>query len=393
MPIKLLPAIAGNPEWGDIAGNIEFQSDLNNIFSQKSEINHNHNLNDLTEKSYLNLNDLPDLSVFSSIVNTSQKQVCYELDGTDDYIEIKHSSNLDVSSNFAIILSISIDEISEYVVLAAKGDRNDNKSWTIFCDFGTVSVSIGNGTNYFTASHLKLINQGQVYRIVFSYDNSSGIALLSIDNDVQTFDFSGLGNPIANSENILIGKNPANGNCYKIGLYSFFIFQTSLLPAKILQIFNNNLENYSAKIFFSNLLKIGLIGNYFGKYFWFDISGLENHAIISSNLSPKLRAEEIIIPIKFADDDFDLINSIPRGYSIEYISIFNHSINLLDITIDVNSLTIVNETGITNDEEIVSSVHKMISAYNNSDLHIYLNGDDIECDIIIFLKRQIAELV
>ena len=45
--------------WGDIQGTLSDQTDLQAALDLKSDTSHNHNLNDLTEKSYNSLDDLP----------------------------------------------------------------------------------------------------------------------------------------------------------------------------------------------------------------------------------------------------------------------------------------------------------------------------------------------
>jgi ribosomal protein L6P/L9E len=43
MPVNFIPSIALCAKWGNIDGDIESQSDLNNKFSQKADTAHNHN--------------------------------------------------------------------------------------------------------------------------------------------------------------------------------------------------------------------------------------------------------------------------------------------------------------------------------------------------------------
>jgi uncharacterized Zn-binding protein involved in type VI secretion len=56
-------------EWGLITGTLSDQTDLQTALNNKSATTHNHNLNDLTEKSYNSLTDKPNLSSLHSHSN------------------------------------------------------------------------------------------------------------------------------------------------------------------------------------------------------------------------------------------------------------------------------------------------------------------------------------
>lgn len=55
----------GIPSWGSITGTLSDQTDLQGALDNKSATTHNHNLNDLSEKSYNSLSDKPTLGTIA----------------------------------------------------------------------------------------------------------------------------------------------------------------------------------------------------------------------------------------------------------------------------------------------------------------------------------------
>ncbi|MDX9790452.1 MAG: hypothetical protein RBT61_06465, partial [Candidatus Kapabacteria bacterium] len=192
MPIKMLPHITGNPEWGDIAGSLDFQTDLKIILDDKSSIVHNHNLSELDERNYSSLTNLPELSIYARKLNGLSISA-YTCDGIDDYLEIYSSPNLDVKNEFSFIFRFGIVNYENFQVIAAKGVRNSNTGWTLFCDNGILGFSIGDGAKFLTASHSKQLSLGLIYQVSVIYSNTSKELKLWIDDDAESFDFSNLG--------------------------------------------------------------------------------------------------------------------------------------------------------------------------------------------------------
>lgn len=388
MPIKLLPAVNGNPEWGDIAGNINLQSDLQSRLDSKSSAEHNHNLSELNEKSYNSLDDLPELSDFSKLSNMPQPAYCFKCDGIDDYFQIKSSIDIDVSENFSIIMRVSILQHGEFRVIAAKGSRSSNTGWTIFCDYGTLGFSIGDGSKYLTASHSQSLDEGKIYQISVSYNHSSKILNLGIDNLIEVFEFTNLNLPAMNVNPLLIGKNPASNQFTNIAVHSFFFIDETLNSDKLVQLFANGNFVVSSGIYLDYDVKLAFIPNYFGKYYWYDTSGNERHAEILGNMQPAFNPHKIIIPLLELEDDIYLTDAVPAGYSIDYITVFNHDTEDNEITITAGADTIVNMQIIQSEEEKIFSVNKLISFYNSVALTILTENADTEIDVHIILSNH-----
>ncbi|MDT3739819.1 MAG: hypothetical protein RO257_10010 [Candidatus Kapabacteria bacterium] len=392
MPIKLLPAINGNPEWGDISGSIDFQTDLSEILETKSPASHNHGLNSLTEKSYNSLDDLPALDEFLNINAAAQLLPCYKLDGTDDYLEIKHSPAVDSGENFSIIIRTSVITHSAFAVIAAKGVRSTFTGWTLFCDYGTVGFSIGDGTKYLTASHSRILTEGKMEQIAVSYDNSEKKLLLGIDNEIEEYDFASLGTPAGNSSPLLIGKNPVNTNYSQIGVHSVIILRKSLLFNDILKLYNNGTFALYDEYKCSDEISLALLPRAFGKYFWFDSSGGEHHASVMGEMNPVYRSHLVIIPLLLITDDLNLSDAVPDGYSIEYVSFYNHGIEPVGVTFSSGSVELISSESVGADSERTFSLQFLPSVYLSSDVSVTFGTGSIEFDVVIILKNQLPVL-
>ena len=392
MPIKLLPAINGNPEWGDISGSIDFQTDLSEILETKSPASHNHNLNSLTEKSYNSLDDLPVLDEFLNINSASQLIPCYKFDGTDDYLEIKHSPAVDSGENFSIIFRAAVTAHSAFAVIAAKGVRSTFTGWTLFCDFGTVGFSIGDGTKYLTSTHSRILTEDKMEQIAVSYDNSEKKLLLGINNVIEEFDLTSLGTPEGNSSPLLIGKNPANSNYSQIGVHSVIILRKSLLFNDILKLYNNGTFALYDEYKCSVEISLALLPRAFGKYFWFDSSAGEHHASVIGGMIPVYRSHLVVIPLLLITDDLNLSDAVPEGYSIEYISFYNHGIEPVDVTFSSGSLELISSESVGADSERTFSLQFLPSVYLSSDVSVTFGTGSIEFDVVIILKNQLPVL-
>lgn len=393
MPIKLLPAISGNPEWGDIAGSLEFQSDLKNALDNKSPQTHNHNLNDLNEKSYNSLDDLPNLSNFARLDNLPEPLPCYITDGTDDYLEIKSSSDIDVSENFSFVIRTSIESHGEFKILAAKGVRSSNTGWTLFCDYGTIGFSIGDGSKYLTATHTQILDESKIYQIAVSYNHSTHQLLLGINNIVEEFDFTSLNEPVGNSDSALIAKIPASSNFTEMAVHSFFFFGNSLSSDTIIQLFSNgNFEIYT-RILLHNDLEMALIPVSFGKFFWYDFAGNEHHAEVKGGMHPAHNAKQIVIPLINLTEDITLTDAIPAGYSVEYFVCYNHDTTSAEISFSVGSNTLISSESIGSDEEKTFAINHLESIYEHSDISVQFDLTIVEFDVHIFLKNQLPILL
>ncbi len=392
MPIKLVPAINGNPEWGDISGSIEFQTDLSAILETKSPANHNHNLNDLTEKSYNSLDDLPILDEFLNINAAAELIPCYKFDGTDDYLEINHSQAVDSGENFSIIICAAAMAHSSFAVIAAKGVRSTFTGWTLFCDYGTVGFSIGDGTKYLTASHSRNLTEGKMYQIVVSYDNSEKKLLLGIDNVIEEFDLASLGAPSGNLSPLLIGKNPANSNYSQIGIHSVIILRKSILLNDILKLYNNGTFTLYDEYKCSAEISLALLPEAFGIYFWFDSSAGEHHASVMGGMVPVYRSHLVVIPLLLITDDTTLSDAVPEGYAIEYVSFYNHGIEPVDVTFSSGSVELISSESVGADGERTFSLQFLPSVYLSSGISISFGSGSIEFDVVIILKNQLPVL-
>jgi hypothetical protein len=392
MPIKLLPAINGNPEWGDISGSIDFQTDLSEILDTKSPASHNHSLNSLTEKSYNSLDHLPNLDEFLNINAAAELIPCYKLDGTDDYIEIKHSSAVDSVENFSIIIRTSVIAHSAFAVIAAKGVRSTFTGWTLFCDYGTVGFSIGDGTKYLTASHSRILTEGEMYQIAVTYDNSEKKLLLGINNVIEEFDLTSLGTPAGNSSPLLIGKNPANSDYSQIGIHSVIILRKLLLLNDILRLYNNGAFIFYDEYKCSDEISLALLPRAFGKYFWFDSSGGEHHASVLGGMIPVFRSNLVVIPLLLITDDVTLFDAVPEGYAIAYVSFYNHGIEQVDVTFSSSAIELISSESVAADSERTFSLQFLPSVYLSSDVSVTFGTGSIEFDVVIILKNQLPVL-
>lgn len=393
MPIKLLPAINGNPEWGDISGSIDFQTDLSEILETKSPANHNHNLNDLNEKSYNSLDDLPVLNEFLNINSAADLIPCYKTDGTDDYLEIKHSPSVDSGENFSIIIRAAMYAHSAFAVIAAKGVRSTFTGWTLFCDYGTVGFSIGDGTKYLTATHSRILTEGKMNQIAVTYDNSEKKLLLGIDNVIEEFDLASLGSPVGNSSSLLIGKNPANSNYSQIGIHSVIILRKSLAVEDIIKLYNNGAFTFYDEYKCSVEISLALLPGAFGKYFWFDSSAGEHHASVMGGMIPVYRSDLVIIPLLLITDDMTLADAVPDGCSIEYVSFYNQAVESVDVTFSSGAIELISSESVGADSERTFSLQFLPSVYLSSDVSISFGTGSIEFDVLIILKNQLPLLI
>ncbi|MBX3043901.1 MAG: hypothetical protein KIT33_08695 [Candidatus Kapabacteria bacterium] len=389
MPIKLFPSLSGNPEWGDIAGSINFQTDLAAILSDKSPQSHNHNLSELFEKSYNSLDDLPDISNFINLDSMPQPAPCYTFDGSDDYLEISHRTIIDVSENFSIILRCSVDEMDEFRVLAAKGIRSSNTGWTIFCDYGTLGFSIGDGSKYLTATHSRLLSEGEIYQIAVSYNHDVRTLILCINNEVESFDFTILNTPQGNISPLIVGKNPANSDFSKLSVVSLIYINDSLSNSELLRNYGNgNMPNYELSIMKTDIA-LALLPTNFGRYYWYDSSLQENHGKINGGMQACFNTEKVIIPLKNTNGDLSLSGAITAGYSVDYIYCNNHNLADLSISVGIGIDSVITSETISGDSEKIIPVNRMFSMNFDNSLDVNFDDTPVDCDIIVFLSKQL----
>ncbi len=386
MPIKMLPHITGNPEWGDIAGSLDFQTDLKIILDDKSSIVHNHNLSELDERNYSSLTNLPELSIYARKLNGLSISA-YTCDGIDDYLEIYSSPNLDLKNEFSFIFRFGIVNYENFQVIAAKGVRNSNTGWTLFCDNGILGFSIGDGAKFLTASHSKQLSLGLIYQVSVIYSNTSKELKLWIDDDAESFDFSNLGVPATNTEDLLISKNPANNNVYHLILHSAIFYDRCLSQAEIEYLYDNG--KYSFGVLNNDAANIDLLllPDDYSRLYWFDKSGYNNHAIIYGGVALSRKPDKMSIPLMNITDDLLLPNSVPAGFRVSAVNIVNQSTEMCELSISIGTHEIISSETIQADAEVIFNPSYVHSFYDNSDILIEFSGSNIQVDIIIILEK------
>lgn len=388
MPIKLLPSINGNPEWGDIAGNISAQSDLTSALVNKSENSHNHSLNDLNEKSYDSLDDLPDLSVFITKNELPDLIETYYLDGINAYLELSRDFSYTISGDFTLSIVFMPHDSDEFDIIACKGLRSSNTGWTLFLSYGAIGFSIGDGTKYLTLSHSKIIEDYNNYHIVVSYDNLEKLMYISINGEIEEFELSTLGDPANNIDKIQIGRNPATSSCTALSIHSF-MFITDSINMNQIKYLERNICNSDYRAFkeFYPGIEVFLASVSSGKYYWYDLSGNERHAKVLGGAVSVCNSDQLVIPLNLLTTNLTLANAVPAKYEISYISILNHTSSPINLTFSSNSFVLIDSIQVDSGEEINRNINYLYSLYEDSDISLEFEETEFEVDIQIILKK------
>lgn len=392
MPVKYIPAISGSTEWGDIVGTITSQSDLNNLLSEKSPINHNHSLYELSEKSYNSLDDLPNLEIYhknSDLISPCPAYIC---DGIDDYIKIINSLFIDVSQHFSIIILARIDEYSENFTIATKINSDSKKGWKLHCNYGVVKFSFGDGIAIESVNHSQTIDENRMYKFSISYDDDNKKLIFGIDDIFEEFVFPQFGAPENSIKDILIAKNDEENEYYKLAIHSFLFLNKSSSIKELREFVRNG--RFNKQLLIENKVYVQLLLKQFsfGTKYWFDCSSRDRIAEIFGGLKPYFLCEKLIIPLIGLDDNKSFSKILPANYSVEYILSQNFSNDDCDLTIYIDSDLVIDSETIKDNNEKGFSIFRNLDTYIDSDLEIELSGINIDVSIYIILKKQLDYL-
>ncbi len=163
----------------------------------------------------------------------------YSFDGVDDYLEVLHSSTLDISSNISIStwINVSQNNISQRIVDKTTVNGNDSYMLDIRPD-NTLRFLVAAPPNVTsTASSNSIIfNTNKWYHVVSTYD---GNVVKFFVNGVFVNDFSISGSNIRNDLNLSIGANSLlNGDWFNGKIDDIRIYNTALPSQQITEIFN-----------------------------------------------------------------------------------------------------------------------------------------------------------
>ena len=182
----------------------------------------------------------------------------YAFDGTDDYIDLTTTDNLDITGSFTISLYAKIDVIKTWATPIMKGYQSTNKGYGLLVGSGSIYGGINDGTNKITTPSVEL-SIGEYHHVVFSVDrDTTETEWLTIDGvKTSTTDISVVGN-ISNTYQMFIGKNLSGSVDYYNGsLSDVRIYNRVLSTDEITLLY----DSYRPKISTSSLEK-GLVGHW-----------------------------------------------------------------------------------------------------------------------------------
>ncbi|GAB1370399.1 hypothetical protein MASR1M45_04600 [Candidatus Kapaibacterium sp.] len=389
MPIKYLPQLSGNPEWGEISGDISSQNDLNEVLSGFSPTNHNHSLSSLSEKSYSSLSDKPDLSKFLKYTDIVLTPAIIT-DGIDDYLTIADFPVALPGKSFSLIMRAGLVNYYEDALLFDNLNLVNKSGFCLSCNYGIVKFSIGNGTDIYTANHSFTIEEGRIYQFAVSFDALSNKLIFSIDKLAEEHFFPDLGDYEVNLSYPTIGKRGAS--YFALLIHSISFIRGAIKIAEIIELFDN--YNFSVNKFlkYKDEMDFLLYPENCSYHNWTDISPNLTDAAMHGGISPVYRPNKIVLYKRGIDEDITIENAIASGYSADYLIIINQSSSVCELDVLIDSQYFKSGITIPGYGEEIITINKMYKLQQATPLSFEFESTTFEIDIVLLMSKQLLEL-
>ncbi len=126
------------------------------------------------------------------------------LDGSNDYIQIPHASQLSITGEITITAWVYKVSTDGWDALVSKGTTGDNHNYSLNTNNASVTFSFWNGQYYDSYSSFTL-NKNRWYHLAATYHDASNTVKLYRDGVLLTT-LTSNGSLLANSEALLIGR-------------------------------------------------------------------------------------------------------------------------------------------------------------------------------------------
>lgn len=226
---------------------------------------------------------------YNSPIWKNERNGSMKFDGVDDYIEIGDVTDFVLNESFTVSLFTQWDGVQTGTkdLIGKHANPGAHQGWVMELNIGTgISLVLGTTAGWKTATG-PMLNTSQYYHIVISYNDATDYGYIYVDG-VERANVSAPDRRANVINQLHIGNSDNYGNRYNGTIDDVLIFNYTLSPEQIIQLYNQGLNNQSFTTLVSQETTDGDIYtvNVTATTYWDEVSVVSNSLTIGNATPP-----------------------------------------------------------------------------------------------------------